>query len=135
MNEVNSAGDAPFHNPWLAPGSQTSLTSIFFLSPYFPFLSATHSLSPCYASNQEDIFILPDSPKSLSEKQLAANRRNAQRSTGPRTAEGKARAALNARKHGFRAEAFTVIRVEDLQAVAELTAAAMACYRPVNTQE
>ncbi|HTX39186.1 MAG TPA: hypothetical protein VME43_29380, partial [Bryobacteraceae bacterium] len=78
---------------------------------------------------------MPDSPKSLSEKQLAANRRNAQRSTGPRTAEGKARAALNARKHGFRAEAFTVIRVEDLQAVAELTAAAMACYRPVNTQE
>jgi hypothetical protein len=37
----------------------------------------------------------------LSEKQLAARRLNAQKSTGPRTLEGKARSSLNARKHGF----------------------------------
>ena len=37
-------------------------------------------------------------------KQLAANRRNAQNSTGPRTAEGKARAARNGLKHGLTAE-------------------------------
>jgi hypothetical protein len=35
----------------------------------------------------------------ISEKQLAANRRNAQRSTGPRTEEGKKVSALNARRH------------------------------------
>jgi hypothetical protein len=35
----------------------------------------------------------------------SANRRNARRSTGPRTASGKARAAQNARKHGLRAAA------------------------------
>lgn len=36
-----------------------------------------------------------------SPKQIAANRRNAARSTGPRTAAGKAKAASNARRHGF----------------------------------
>jgi hypothetical protein len=34
------------------------------------------------------------------EKQRAANRRNAQRSTGPRTEQGKARSRWNALKHG-----------------------------------
>ena len=35
------------------------------------------------------------------ERQIEANRRNAQRSTGPRTAEGKNIVALNAMKHGL----------------------------------
>ena len=38
-----------------------------------------------------------------SARQVAANRRNAQRSTGPRTAAGKAAAAGNARRHGLTA--------------------------------
>src|ERR1700756_1913725 len=36
-----------------------------------------------------------------SDRQIEANRRNAQRSTGPRTAHGKSRVAFNAVKHGL----------------------------------
>ena len=39
--------------------------------------------------------------RTISEKQLEANRRNAQRSTGPRTGEGKKVSALNARRHNL----------------------------------
>jgi len=35
------------------------------------------------------------------DKQIEANRKNAKKSTGPRTEEGKAKAAQNARKHGL----------------------------------
>ena len=40
-------------------------------------------------------------PKLVTAKQLAANRRNAQKSTGPRTLEGKAASRWNALKHGL----------------------------------
>jgi hypothetical protein len=39
--------------------------------------------------------------RTISEKQLEANRRNAQRSTGPKTEEGKKVSALNARRHNL----------------------------------
>ena len=39
-----------------------------------------------------------------SEAQIAANRRNALRSTGPRSADGKSRASRNAIKHGIHSQ-------------------------------
>ncbi|MGA2268535.1 MAG: hypothetical protein ABSH44_08715, partial [Bryobacteraceae bacterium] len=63
---------------------------------------------------------MPHRRHPVSDKQLAANRANATHSTGPRTPQGKARSALNSRKHGFAASGFAVLRIEDLHAVANL---------------
>jgi hypothetical protein len=49
----------------------------------------------------------------VTDKRRAANRRNALKSTGPRTDEGKARTSLNALKHGLRAASLAVPHLED----------------------
>ena len=53
------------------------------------------------------------------EKQIAANRANAKRSTGPNTSGGKARSRMNAWKHGLRAETVVIAGedAKDLQAI------------------
>jgi hypothetical protein len=68
-------------------------------------------------------------------KQIDANRINAQKSTGPRSAAGKMKSALNARQHGFAGNAFTVVRLEDLDEIYQLRQDALDLYRPVNSQE
>src|SRR3954468_7214301 len=54
----------------------------------------------------------------VSEARLAANRRNAQRSTGPKTQEGKQRSRANALKHGLCA---SVVVAEDARLVQQRT--------------
>lgn len=71
----------------------------------------------------------------VTDAQLAANRANAQRSTGPRTPEGKARSSQNARTHGLRSETYSMLRLEGHGELQELQAAAFQVYRPVNAQE
>lgn len=44
-----------------------------------------------------------------SEKQIAANRANAQHSTGPRTGDGKAASSRNALRHGLTARGFIIL--------------------------
>lgn len=51
--------------------------------------------------------------KRMTEKAITANRRNAQRSTGPKTADGKAVTSLNALKHGLRSSSLAVPVLED----------------------
>lgn len=53
-----------------------------------------------------------------SEKQIAANRRNASNSTGPKTKTGKKRASLNAFRHGLAAKGLRTIDAERLEQVA-----------------
>jgi hypothetical protein len=78
---------------------------------------------------------MSNSQNYVSPEQFAANRANAANSTGPRTTDGKARSAQNARKHGFAAAAYTVPRLEDIEEVAELRESAIESYKPANSQE
>src|SRR5687768_14174070 len=61
--------------------------------------------------------------------QIAANRINAHRSTGPRTPEGKSAVAQNRTTHGFTG-AFSVLPCEDRDAYRELLEAYIDEYRP-----
>jgi len=51
----------------------------------------------------------------VSEKQLAANRRNAEKSTGPRTAEGKSNSSRNNLRHGLTGH-ISLLPTEDREA-------------------
>jgi hypothetical protein len=70
----------------------------------------------------------------VSAAKLEANRRNAARSTGPRTEEGKERAKFNALKHGMRAET-PVLHDEDPQALEARKASWAAALGPRNDVE
>ena len=70
----------------------------------------------------------------LSEQQLAANRANAQHSTGPNTPGGKKRSSQNALRHGITAQT-TVMTEEDRIKHDEFCANMMADLAPVGGME
>ena len=70
-----------------------------------------------------------------SPNRVAANQANARKSTGPRTAQGKARSSQNARRRPFNPDPFTVVRIEDRAQIAARVADAIATYQPINSQE
>src|SRR4051794_36322278 len=69
-----------------------------------------------------------------SEKQIAANRTNAQRSTGPRTDAGKRIAKINAIRHGLTADAF-LLSTDDPAQLAELRRAVRDDLQPEGALE
>ena len=69
-----------------------------------------------------------------SQRQLKANRRNALKSTGPRTAEGKAIVARNAMTHGLRAQ-HVLIEGESEEEFEQFREAMVAYYEPVGVLE
>jgi hypothetical protein len=70
----------------------------------------------------------------LSEKQLAANRANAQLSTGPRSEEGKRRSSLNARRHNLTGQV-TAMTGEDRIALDAFSAALIKAMSPEGALE
>jgi hypothetical protein len=68
------------------------------------------------------------------QKQIEANRRNAQKSTGPKTEEGKAKSRFNALKHGMTAEV-AVLPHEDKLSYEELRRTTIESYQPANGAE
>ena len=69
-----------------------------------------------------------------SEKQAQANRRNALKSTGPKTPEGKAAVRLNANKHGLRSHE-VLLPGEDEEALKELDENLRAELQPLGELE
>jgi len=70
-----------------------------------------------------------------SAKQVAANRRNALRSTGPRTPEGKRASKLNAVKHGLRANEVVIPGQEDPAEFEEFVRGFYDDLRPLGSTE
>jgi len=68
------------------------------------------------------------------QAQINANRRNAQKSTGPRSVEGKAISRMNALQSGIHAES-NIISGEDENDLAELTETFYRDYRPETAME
>jgi hypothetical protein len=74
--------------------------------------------------------------KSVSPKKLAANRRNAQRSTGPKSAKGKATSRQNALKHGILASSLLIVAaLEDADEFQQLVNALIRDLAPVGALE
>jgi hypothetical protein len=75
------------------------------------------------------------STTTLSESRLAANRENAQKSTGPATPEGKAKSSLNAVKHGLTGATVLFTNPDDAKNYARHVADYQYQFQPVGPEE
>src|SRR4051812_29863238 len=66
----------------------------------------------------------------LSEKKIEANRRNAKKSTGPKTDKGKEASSQNALRHGLTATRFPILPGEDEAAYVQFHAAMTGDLKP-----
>jgi hypothetical protein len=77
--------------------------------------NSSHHRAPGSAPNNSQ-------PSSTSDKKAESNRRNAEKSTGPRTEQGKANSRLNALKHGILASQGVITMIEGREPRAEFEA-------------
>src|ERR1700691_42025 len=77
----------------------------------------------------------PNAPRTLTEAQIAANRENAKKSTGPRTAEGKAASSRNRLLHGLRANKHILLDNDQPEDFLLLLKSLDAAFRPVGEGE
>ena len=71
-----------------------------------------------------------------SQARIDANRRNAQKSTGPRTPEGKARSSQNALRHGLASISHhSFLAAEDRTAFERMLAGYVRIYQPAHADE
>ncbi len=68
------------------------------------------------------------------DKQIAANRRNAQKATGPKSAEGKFKSSLNALRLGLYSHTF-IIKTEDEQVFQNFSAGFIDEFKPQTPSE
>ncbi len=68
------------------------------------------------------------------EKQIAANRRNAQKCTGPKTNEGKFKSSLNALRHGLYSHNF-IIKTENADIFENFSKAYIDEFEPTTASE
>jgi hypothetical protein len=68
------------------------------------------------------------------KKQTAANRRNARKSTGPKTPEGKAASSMNALRHGLRART-VILKDENREDFDEILTGLQDQFQPQNPGE
>jgi hypothetical protein len=77
----------------------------------------------------------PTTPKKQpSDARLRANRRNAQKSTGPKTEAGKQRSALNATRHGILSQVIHLPE-EEMKSYDEFTERYVASLQPIGAVE
>ncbi len=93
--------------------------------------------------NPKYVGAVPDNPQPepsvaekhpISEARLAANRANAQKSTGPRTPEGKQRSRINATRHAILGQVIHLTG-EDLDAYSEFTGGYLESLQPMGAVE
>ena len=82
----------------------------------------------------EPIAAEPTQKPAISEAQLAANRANAQHSTGPATETGRAKSSQNALKHGLTSKT-VVLAGESAAEYNRLLASYIETYAPANEEE
>ncbi len=70
-----------------------------------------------------------------SEARIEANRRNAKRSTGPKSYAGKAASARNAIRHGLSSRTLTILPKEDSEELKQLVEEITSEFKPITGAE